>query len=78
MLLKYGVGEDSREFLGHQGDQTVNPKGNPPWIFIGRNQLNGHGFDQILRDSKCQGSLACSNSWGHKELDTTEPLNNNR
>ena len=22
-----------------------------------------------------QGCLACSNSWGHKELDTTEQLN---
>ena len=22
--------------MGMQGDQTVNPKGNQPWIFIGR------------------------------------------
>jgi len=22
--------------LGEQGDQTINPKGNQPWIFIGR------------------------------------------
>ena len=29
------VVEDSREFLGQQGD-PVNPKGNQPWIFIGR------------------------------------------
>ena len=33
MLLKCGVGEDSWESLGLQG---VNPKGNQPWIFIGR------------------------------------------
>ena len=25
-----------REYLGLQGDKPVNPKGNQPWIFIGR------------------------------------------
>jgi len=30
-----------------------------------------------LRDSKGQGILACCSPWGHKELDMTEPLNNN-
>ena len=29
MLLNYGVGEDSRESLGLQGDQPVNHKGKP-------------------------------------------------
>ena len=28
MLLNCGVGEDSSEFLGLQGDQTISPKGN--------------------------------------------------
>ena len=36
MLLNWGVGEDSWESLGLQEDQTVNPKGNQSWIFIGR------------------------------------------
>ena len=36
MLLNCGVGEDSWQSLGLQGDQTVNPKGNQPWIFTGR------------------------------------------
>ena len=36
MLLKCGIGEDSWESLGLQGDPTVNPKGNQPWIFIKR------------------------------------------
>ena len=40
-------------------------------------QFNGHEFEQILRDSGGQGSLACCNPWGHKEVDTTEQLNNN-
>ena len=33
-------------------------------------QLNGHEFEQTLRDSEGQGSLACCSSWGRKELDT--------
>ena len=36
MLLNCGVGEDSWESLGLQGDQTSQPKGNQYWIFIGR------------------------------------------
>ena len=38
MLFNCGVGEDSWESFGLQGDQTfqVNPKGNQSWIFIGR------------------------------------------
>ena len=34
-------------------------------------QLNGHEYEQTPGDSEGQGSLACCNSWGHKELDTT-------
>ena len=36
MLLNCGVGEDSWESLGLQGDQPVYPKGNQSWIFSGR------------------------------------------
>ena len=39
-------------------------------------QLNGYEFGQTLRDGKGQGRLACCSSWGRKELDTTERLNN--
>ena len=35
--------------------------------------LNGHEFQQTLEG---QGSLARYSPWGHKELDTTEQLNN--
>ena len=31
-----------------------------------------------LVDNEGQGSLACSSPWGHKQLDTTEQLNNNQ
>ena len=96
--------------------ELVNPKGNQPWIFIGRtdaeakspilwppdaknwltgkdpdagkdwgqekgktenemigwhHQLNGYEFEQILRDSEGQGSLAYCSPQGPTESDTT-------
>ena len=37
-----------------------------------------HEFDQAQGDDEGQGSLACCCSWGFKELDMTEQLNNNK
>ena len=39
--------------------------------------LKGHEFEQTLEDNKGQGSLACYNLWGQKELDRSERLKNN-
>ena len=39
-------------------------------------RLKGHEFEQTLGDNKRQRSQACCNSWGHKESDMTEQLNN--
>ena len=39
--------------------------------------FNGCEFEQTSGDSKGQGSLVCCSSWGHKESDVTEWLNNN-
>ena len=39
--------------------------------------LNGHGFEQTLRDSGGQGSLAYCSPWGCKELDTSEQQESN-
>ena len=36
MVLNCGVGQDSWESLGLQGDPPSHPKGNQTWIFIGR------------------------------------------
>ena len=36
-------------------------------------RLNGHEFEQTPE----QGKLAFCSSWGHKELETNEQLNNN-
>ena len=40
-------------------------------------RLDGHKFEQALGNIEGQGSLVCCSPWGHKELDTTEQLNNN-
>ena len=34
--------------------------------------LNGHGFGWTPEDCDGQKGLACCDSWGHKESDTTE------
>ena len=39
-------------------------------------QLNGHEFEQALRDGEGQGSLVCCSPCGCKELDMTGWLNN--
>ena len=41
MLLNCGVGEDSSESSGLQGDLPVHPKGTQSWIFIGRTDAEG-------------------------------------
>ena len=41
-------------------------------------QLNGHEFEQTLGDSERQGSPICCCPWGHKELDMTWLLSNNK
>ena len=40
-------------------------------------QLKGHDFEQAPGDDEDQGSRARCSPWGHKESDTTVPLNNN-
>ena len=38
-------------------------------------RLDGHEFGWTRDVGNGQGGLACCNSWGHRELDTTERLN---
>ena len=38
-------------------------------------QLDGHGFGWTLGVGDGQGGLVCCDSWGHRELGTTEQLN---
>ena len=41
-------------------------------------QLNGHEFEQAPGDGEGHGNLACCSPWGHKELNMTEWLHNNK
>ena len=60
------AGKDWRqEEMGTKEDEMVR------W----HHRLDGHEFEQALGVGDGQGSLACCSSWGHKELDMTEPLN---
>ena len=43
--------------------QPVHSEGDQPWDFFGRNDAKAETG---------QGGLACCNSWGRKEVDTTE------
>ena len=49
MLLNCAAGEDSSESFVLQEDQTINPKGNQSWIFIGRTDAEyfGHLMQRI-------------------------------
>jgi len=120
MLLNCGVGEDSWESLGLQGDPKVHSE-DQPWDFFGRSDAKAetpmlwlpHAKSWLIgKDSDAgrdwrqeekgttedemagwhhwlsgresewtpgvgdgQGGLACCDSWGCKESDTTEWLN---
>ena len=40
--------------------------------------FNGYEFEQTQGDTEGQGSLLCCGPYGHKELDTTESMNDNK
>ena len=55
MVLNYGAGEDSWAFLGLKPVKEikpVNPKGNQPWMFIGRNDAEVEAPVLWLPDTK--------------------------
>ena len=77
MLLNCGVGENSWESLGLQGDPT-SPffcKGDQPWVFFGRNDAKAetpvlwpsHAKSWLIRKDSDAGK-----DWGQEEKGTTE------
>ena len=52
MLLNYGAREDSWESLDSKEIKQVNPKGNQPWIFIGRTDAEAEATIIWPPDSK--------------------------
>ena len=54
-------------------------RGKPEEKIVGwHHRLNGQEFKQALGEAKEQGRLVCCSSWGRKESDMTEQLNNNK
>ena len=75
MVLNCGVGEDSWESLGLQGDQPVHSKGDQSWVFIGRTDVEAE--TQILWPPYAKSWLIGKDSdagrhWGQEEKGTTE------
>ena len=80
MTLQY-FGQPQSQFIGKDPDAGKDwgqeEKGAPEDEMAGwHHWLNGHESEKTQRDGKGQGSLAWGSSWRHKELDTTERLNN--
>ena len=54
------------------------PSGKPQEPHVASNQKTAQRHsEQTPGDGEGQGSLVCYSPWGHKELDTTKPLNKN-
>ena len=75
MLLNCGVGEDSWESLGLQGDLTVHSKGYQPWVFFGRNDAKAETL--VLWPPHAKSWLIGKDSdagrdWGQEEKGTTK------
>ena len=75
MLLNCGVGEDSWESLGLQGDQPVHPKGDQSWEFIETTDVEVE--TPILWPPDAKSWLIwkdpdAGKDWGQEEKGTTE------
>ena len=75
MLLNCGVGEDSWESLGLQGDPTSPSKGDQSWVFIGRTDVEAE--TPILWPLDMKSWLIgkdpdAGKDWGQEEKGTTE------
>ena len=75
MLLYCGAGEDCHEFPWLQGDQLVNFKGNPSWVFMGRTDAEAEV--PILWPPNAKNWLIRKNpdagkDWGQEAKGTTE------
>ena len=75
MLLNCGVGEDSWESLGLQGEKPVHSEGDQPWDFFGRNDAKAE--TPVLWPPHAKSWLIGKDSdsgrdWGQEEKRTTE------
>ena len=54
MLLNCGVGEDLESPLDYKEIQPVSPKGDKPWTFIGKTDVDGEAPIHWPPDAKSQ------------------------
>ena len=75
MLLNCGVGEDSWESFGLQGDKSVNPKGNQPCIFTGRTDAEAEApvfWPPDVKSRFTGKDTDARKDWGQEEKGATE------
>ena len=75
MLLNCGVGEDSWESLGLQGDPSVHCEGDQPWVFIGSTDAKAETPILCSSHAKCWligKDPDAGRDWGQKEKGRTE------
>ena len=75
MFLNCGVGEDSWESLGLQGDPTSHPKGDQPWVFIGRTDAEAETpilWPQHEKSWLIGKDSDAGKDWGQEAKGTTE------
>ena len=66
---------EKTQMLGRIGGRRRRGRQRMRWMDGLHHWLDGHGFGWTLGVGDGQGGLACCNSWGRKELNTTEQLN---
>ena len=75
MLLNCGAEEDSQESLGGKEIKSVNPKGNQPWVFIGRIDAEAEALVLCPPDVKnwlIEKDPDSGKDWRQEEKGTTE------
>ena len=75
MLLNCGVGEDSWESLGLQGDPTSHPKGDQSWVFTGGTDTEAETPILWLPDAKSWliwKDPDAGKDWGQVEKEMTQ------
>jgi len=75
MLLNCGIGEDSWESLGLQGDPTSSSKGDQSWVFTGRTDVEAETpicWPPDVKSWRISKDPDVGKDWGQEEKEMTE------
>ena len=75
MLWNCGAGEDSWQSLNNKEIKPINPKGNQPWIFIGKTDAEAEAPVLWPPDAKnwlTERDPDAGKDWGQEEKGVTE------